>query len=419
MYICVSNRVSNIKNMNKASALVVLDSRRPNREGKYPLKLRITYNRVRKYYGIGLHSTDSDFIRVREGKRLSIEDRSFRTTIQNIEEKAQLLIQEIQVFTFEIFEKRFNGNEKARTNILEAYNEIISELISNEQLSTAANYQCAINSLVNFKGNVQFLDITPEYLKSYEKWMNSNKKSPTTISMYLRTLRTIFNKAIHNQIIPQSCYPFGRYNYTVPAGRNIKKALLLKDISLIYKFQPPTEMQAIAKDYWIFSYLCNGMNLKDIALLTWDSIENGTLNFERAKTANTKQIKEHIRIPLTKEALRIIKKRSNNKKSPDEYIFPVLKSIMTPSEKKRAIQQCIQNINKNMKKIAAQLGIEANITTYTARHSFATVLMKSGASTEMIGEALGHSDVKTTKRYLGSFEDATKQEIYKALTNFE
>ncbi|MBK6373791.1 MAG: tyrosine-type recombinase/integrase [Saprospiraceae bacterium] len=71
-----------------------------------------------------------------------------------------------------------------------------------------------------------------------------------------------------------------------------------------------------------------------------------------------------------------------------------------------------------MKRISKALDIKENITTYTARHSFATVLMKSGASTEMIGEALGHSDVKTTKRYLGSFEDSTKQNIYKALTDF-
>ena len=404
--------------MIKASALVVLDPRRQNKEGKYPLKLRITHNRVRKYYGIGLHSFEGDFQRIRDGKRLTKDDQLVRTSIQNIEEKAQSLIKDIQSFTFEIFEKRFNGNDKARTNILEAYEENISELTTNEQLSTAANYQCAINSLLKFKGNVLFLDITPEYLKSYEKWMKINGKSPTTISMYLRTLRTLINKAIHNQIIPLSSYPFGRYNYTVPAGRNIKKALLLKDIGLIYNYTPPNEMQSIAKDYWIFSYLCNGINPKDIALLTWDSIEKDILRFERAKTASTKQVKEEIRIPLSKEALRIIKKRSNKRGSKDDYIFPILNSKMNPVEKKRAIQQCIQNINKNMKKIALKLGIDANVTTYTARHSFATVLMKSGASTEMIGEALGHSDVKTTKRYLGSFEDVTKQKIYTALTNF-
>jgi integrase len=248
--------------------------------------------------------------------------------------------------------------------------------------------------------------------------MKANEKSPTTISMYLRTLRTILNKAIHQGLLPASAYPFGRYSYTVPASRNIKKALLLKDIGLIYNYQPTNESQATAKDYWIFSYLCNGMNIKDIALLTWSDIRSNTIEYERAKTANTKQVKDSISIPLTNEAKQIIDQRSIASEDPKNFIFPILNKAMSASDKKRAVQQCVQNINKNMKRISKALDIKENITTYTARHSFATVLMKSGASTEMIGEALGHSDVKTTKRYLGSFEDSTKQNIYKALTDF-
>ncbi len=418
MYICVSNCVSNNNKMSSATALVVLDPRRKTKDGKYPLKLRITFNRSRRYYGLGMHLTESDFSRVREGNRLNIDERENRTLIQQTEEKAKALIGEISNFSFEIFEKRFNGEEKARKYIVEAYQEVIDELTQNEQLGTASNYRCAINSLKQYKGNIMFLEVTPDYLKGYEKWMKANEKSPTTISMYLRTLRTILNKAIHQGLLPASAYPFGRYSYTVPASRNIKKALLLKDIGLIYNYQPTNESQATAKDYWIFSYLCNGMNIKDIALLTWSDIRSNTIEYERAKTANTKQVKDSISIPLTNEAKQIIDQRSIASEDPKNFIFPILNKAMSASDKKRAVQQCVQNINKNMKRISKALDIKENITTYTARHSFATVLMKSGASTEMIGEALGHSDVKTTKRYLGSFEDSTKQNIYKALTDF-
>ena len=418
MYICVSNCVSNNNKMSSATALVVLDPRRKTKDGKYPLKLRITFNRSRRYYGLGMHLTESDFSRVREGNRLNIDERENRTLIQQTEEKAKALIGEISNFSFEIFEKRFNGEEKARKYIVEAYQEVIDELTQNEQLGTASNYRCAINSLKQYKGNIMFLEVTPDYLKGYEKWMKANEKSPTTISMYLRTLRTILNKAIHQGLLPASAYPFGRYSYTVPASRNIKKALLLKDIGLIYNYQPTNESQATAKDYWIFSYLCNVMNIKDIALLTWSDIRSNTIEYERAKTANTKQVKDSISIPLTNEAKQIIDQRSIASEDPKNFIFPILNKAMSASDKKRAVQQCVQNINKNMKRISKALDIKENITTYTARHSFATVLMKSGASTEMIGEALGHSDVKTTKRYLGSFEDSTKQNIYKALTDF-
>jgi len=77
---------------------------------------------------------------------------------------------------------------------------------------------------------------------------------------------------------------------------------------------------------------------------------------------------------------------------------------MTPAQQHRAIQQTVQNINKNMKKLGKLIGLDVNLNTYVARHSFATVLKRSGASTEYISESLGHSNVSITENYLGSFE---------------
>jgi site-specific recombinase XerD len=58
------------------------------------------------------------------------------------------------------------------------------------------------------------------------------------------------------------------------------------------------------------------------------------------------------------------------------------------------------------------------LTTYVARHSFATILKRSGAPTEFISESLGHKDLRTTENYLDGFENATKQHFAKALLNF-
>ena len=91
---------------------------------------------------------------------------------------------------------------------------------------------------------------------------------------------------------------------------------------------------------------------------------------------------------------------------------------MTAEKERQVIQQLTKTINKYMKRIAQKLEIQKDVTTYFARHSFATVLRNSGASMEFISEALGHSDMKTTKSYLAGFEAETIHKTTDALTAF-
>jgi len=101
------------------------------------------------------------------------------------------------------------------------------------------------------------------------------------------------------------------------------------------------------------------------------------------------------------------------------FIFPILEKGLTPERERQLIQQLTGVINDHMKAIAKKIGIESDCTTYAARHRFSTVLQRSGASTEFISEALGHSSVKTTVNYLAGFEDETKKETVKALMAFK
>ena len=105
--------------------------------------------------------------------------------------------------------------------------------------------------------------------------------------------------------------------------------------------------------------------------------------------------------------------------SSDTYIFPVLSPNLAPERERQLIQQLTHVINDNMKTVVKAIGIENDVTTYAARHSFATILQRSGASTEFISEALGHSNVRTTQNYLAGFEDEAKKETVKALIAFK
>ena len=161
------------------------------------------------------------------------------------------------------------------------------------------------------------------------------------------------------------------------------------------------------------------MNVKDVCLLKYDNIKTDMLVFVRAKTVRTKRSVEAISVVITKEVKTIINKWGNKNKSAKNYIFPVLTEGLTAHREWQLIQQFTQVLNSHMKSIGKKLGIESNITTYAARHSFATVLKRSGINTEFISEALGHGSLKTTQSYLAGFEDDSKREAIKALTAFK
>ena len=180
----------------------------------------------------------------------------------------------------------------------------------------------------------------------------------------------------------------------------------------------PGEQQA--KDYWLFSYFGNGMNPKDIANLKYKNIDDDYLTFERSKTERSlRSNPKPITIFLTNDMKEIIERWGNKHNSPNNYLFPILQHGLSPLRQYELIQNFVGFINDWMKRIFKKLGIDKKWTTYVARHTFSTVMKRSGASTEFIQEALGHSDLKTTESYLDSFDKYVKKEFAQRLTSFK
>ena len=277
-----------------------------------------------------------------------------------------------------------------------------------------------MRSLKLFSPKLSFPDVNVDFLKSYEKWLLSKDKSITTVSIYIRSLRSILNIAIADGAINKELnYPFGKRKYQIPASRNIKKALTLDEIGKIFRYEAIAgSWWEKARDFFIFSYLGNGINVKDISLLKFRNTDGEYIRFSRAKTINTNRAGMPISIYISAEMRAIIERWKNNGNNPDTFLFPILEPDLTPERERVIVQQFIKMVNKYIRLIAKEVGIDKPITTYYARHSFATILRHSGASTELISESLGHSSLKTTYSYLDSFEDEKKKEILTALTNF-
>ncbi len=404
----------------KPLVTLIHDTRRAKANGSYPVKVRVTYNRKQKYYPTSVDMFEIEWEKI-HGERVGKELKKTKDTINGVLAKAQGICNDLKIFSFQVFEKQFYKVRNIDGSLANLYNDYIAQLKSDDRISTASSYQCSLNSLKEFKPKLNLEDITVDFLKDYEKWMLKEENSLTTVGIYLRPLRALFNVAIASGLASIELYPFGNKKYEIPSGRNIKKALTLADVGKIFNYQtiPGTTMDK-AKDFWLFTYFSNGINMKDIALLQYKNIKGDFINFIRSKTENsTRKNSKAISIFLNDEAKAIIKKWGNEDTTPTNYIFSILDKGMTAEKQFTTIQQFIKTVNKYMNKIAEDLKLEKHVTTYTARHTFSTVLKRSGASTEFISEALGHSNKKTTESYLDSFEQDTQKEFAKKLLEFK
>jgi integrase/recombinase XerD len=327
-------------------------------------------------------------------------------------------------FDFSLFYKRFpllKETNLPQQSIGAVYCTCVKNLIREERIGTAIAYKDSYNSIVQFRGNVLFAEVTVSFLHQYEKWMLKKGRSRTTIGIKLRNLRAVFNEAIAQGIIKkEKCYTFGKRRYQIPSGKNTKKALEQEDIAKIYFYEPLSLMLQKAKDFWLFLYFGNGMNPKDVVYLKWKNIEGEYFHFQRAKTERTTRTDPRpITVYITEDMQQIIERYSTRDKAPNNFVFPLMDAELDVLKQYERVPLFTRFINDGMKEICRELGIEKNVTTIVSRHSFSTQLKRSGVSTEFIQEALGHTDKRTTENYLNSFENEVKKQYAQNLMAFK
>lgn len=299
------------------------------------------------------------------------------------------------------------SEEKCPFNIFfELFDIYIEDLKTEERFGTAATFRYTQNMLKTVKNDLRLKHITSEFLKELETRLRTQKKSDATIGIHFRNIRVVVNVAIKKQLFPFDKYPFK--GYAIPTSQNIKKALDDKTISKLLKHIPQNTNRQKALDFWIFSYLGNGMNIKDIALLRKDYLDKNFFSFQRAKTIRTrKKDQRPIKVAIHPRARKIINRWQSDVSNP--YLFPILKPGLPAATQYHRIHSFTKFVNAYMKEIFQDLRISlpsfVKPTTITARHSFATRLRSKGVPIDEIGELLGHTDPKTTKNYLDSFDD--------------
>ncbi len=248
-------------------------------------------------------------------------------------------------------------------------------------------------------------------------------RSLTTVAINLRSLRCIFNLAASKQlkiINKENCYPFGKHGYQIPAPRNTKVALSAKDLLTVYNYKTDDSEKALAMDYWWFLYFGNGMNLKDAALLKYGWMNEQFIKFNRAKTDRAGgRTTLPILVTIDDDIKSIIARRGNVRIDDETYIFPILQPGMNPLQVHDAVKAHIRFVNRNVKEVFTELGLEKKSTTKVTRHSFLTQQKRNGSTTEEIKDLAGHSVVSTTEWYLDSFEESVQLEFSRRKSAFK
>lgn len=378
--------------------------------GEHPLMLRITQNRKIKYKSLNISISEKhwDF-----KKNIPKSNCPNKDLILKIILKAKLEYQQ------KVLEKKANDEEFTATSLInetndeikaktveEFYQLTINELREKGQIGNSYAYLNSYNTLKNFnkgkKLDYTFSHIDVAFCKKLEDWLRSKGNKDTTLSYQFRTLRATFNKAIEAKIVSREKNPFIEYKLSRFNTKTIKRALSKEDILKIINTDcsGKSKLRQLTHDLFSFSYLCGGISFVDIANLTCKNIVEGRLIYQRQKTHG------NINLILSDKALEIIQKY-NYYCLQTSFLFPILhnKRHITPMQKNNRIHKICHQVNQELRLFAKELNISAEVTTYVARHSFATILKKSGVNIGIISEALGHQDIKTTQIYLSHFDN--------------
>lgn len=394
----------------------MLDTRRTKSDGKCPVKIRVTHRRTRWYYPTGKDLTPEEWSALSTTKARALV--SIRKDIESSYQIVRSAVEELTTagaFTFDALNNRLKGATSDTVNT--AFRAKISAFNQQGQVGTATVYDTILKGIERFAGaHISFDAVTVSWLVRYAAFLQSEGKKQTTIAIHLRHLRAILNEARRQGIVKEAQYPFGRGRFEIQEGEGRKMALSLDQIGEIARYDDGSDATAKYRDYWLFLYLCNGINVADFVRLRYRDIVNGEICFVRQKTARTTRTRKEIRVVVTDRMLAIID-RWGNPPAPDRFIFPVLDGSEDAMRQKLKTQYFTRAVNKRMATIGEALGI-GNISTYTARHSFAAVLKRAGANIAYISESLGHNDLKTTENYLASFEREERVKNAELLTKF-
>ena len=352
-----------------ATVRVVLRKCRKLKDGRYPIAIRLTNNKKVKYIFTGHSALEREwsgkyplYLNSKHPNQKELNAFLLKEYSKTNDELIKLNIKGKPFTVHDLYSK--STNKPSPTTLFKFAENLIDKLTKSGRIGNAENYKTAINSVKRFSDgkDFQFEEINYKWLTDFETYHYFRGNSPVSLSVYLRSIRSLFNKAIMHGIVEESYYPFGRNKYTIPTGPSRKRAISKEGIIKIEELELPKDSPIWhARNYFLFSFYTMGMNWSDMAHLKMKNIVNDRIEYIRLKTKR-KTVKS-FSIKINSKILDILILYTNGKEN-DEYVFPIIKRTDSPSIIREDIKNRLRRYNKNLERIGNLCGIKEKLTSY-------------------------------------------------------
>jgi integrase/recombinase XerD len=399
----------------------------------HPVRLKVIAARKSRFYPIQLEGKNIFMTPDQWGKRDTKQYKKEREAISDAETKAReasrTITQGERPFDFARFEREFLHQE-SKSGLIKLFENYLEELKSEDRIGTFTAYKNALQAFKDFRGERRHKrevtklaedlnpgNLTASILKDFDQFLSRRGCSKATIGMYMRALKVVYNVAANDLPALKEFYPFAtkqndKGKYKIKSGGGSKGETLspaqVKHFSELETIPGTPEHEA--KLLWMFSFYCQGMNFKDIALLKYKDIQWDSIKYVRKKTQDTEATESIMEIPLSEAIKTIIVEIGNPDKLPASHVFPIVRKEQDAEQRDKSVRQKIKMTNKRLDLLCKDTGLP-KVTTYAARHSYANMLKQAGESIELIREMLGHSDIRTTEAYLKRFDLNRKKAV--------
>lgn len=395
------------------------------KDGSYAITFQVLHDRKKKVFHLGYSTLENQWDYEKNLPTSKHPDHQIiKSRIKNtlLEIKNIIADLENRKKPFTLYDVEQAYKKKGTETSFENYcDKLIQTLNEQGNIGNAYIYQATFDSFKDFSKGRKYLIAEVDYhaVSKYKEYLHKRifiskknkvekKLSVNTISIYLRTLRAIIKRALNEGIIEESQYPFNKIS--IKSEKTRKRAVNKDVIKMVENMDVSQEENLqLYKDLFMFSFYNRGMNFVDLAYLKVRNIENDRLNYTRHKTGQQFSIK------ITDKARAIIQ-RYSNLQNPDSYVFPI---ITRKGNEYLDYRNAMRLMNKKLKKISSLLHLDTPLTTYVSRHSWATIAKRSGISTAVISEGLGHTTEEITQVYLDSFENDVLDDANDRIINLE
>ena len=387
-----------------------------DKRGTVPLYVRVTAGSTVRYASLGLRLSERHWnAKAGEVRKTHPDHAHLNQYLLSVRAVAQSVVASFLAGGQKLTAARIRdglraeleGKSETREGDFLAYCEkLLREYERRGQVATGRGYAIAVRKLRDYIrahhgwSELPFDELTVPLLRGYQTYLVEEVGNGTnTVHRRMRAIRALLYQAIRDGAFPQERNPF--FHLTLRTSKVRKAKLSMEEIEAVEVLALKEETLLWHVRCWfLFAFYAGGMRFSDVATLRWESLRGDRLAYRMRKTD------EVASVALVPPALELLAPYRHRDTGPEALVFPILDGYdtSTPASLLRAIGTRNALVNKYLKKIQAQAGLETKLSFHLARHSLADYLRRKGWGLYDISKVLGHANVQVTERYLKGFD---------------